>query len=110
MVALGVEDRDRGVGERGRVDDEAAGGFACLVDPVDDFVIPVALMETRLHGKCLAIVLDIGQCLVAVDVGLAFAQQIEVGAIQDVDQTDHWTVLPRLWWGPIPDGQRWAGW
>ncbi len=88
-----VEDRDRGVGERGRVDGDATGGVPRLVNPVDDLVLVVALVEAeverQLPGQGAAVALDIGQGLVAVDVGLAPAEQVEVGAVQHINEAAH---------------------
>ena len=67
--------------------------FARLVNPVDDLVFTVRLMkaelESELSGELAAIGLDIGKRFVAVDVRLALAEQIQVGAVQHVDDAAH---------------------
>ena len=78
-----IEDGDRGVGEGSRIDRKAAGGLARLVDPVDDLVFAVALVEAQLELELIrqlaAVRLDIGQGLVAVDLGLTLAQRFRLG-------------------------------
>ena len=82
-----VEDGDRGVGEGARVDDDAAGALPRLVDPVDDLVFAVALVEAeaelQLRRQRAAGGLDVGESLVPVDMRLALAQKIEVRTVED---------------------------
>ena len=102
-----VEDGDGGVREGGRVDDDAAGRFARFVDPVDDLVFAVALMEADvepvLAGYAPAFRLHVGQGLVAVDCGLALAEQVQVRTVQDVDQAAHGILT---WAGKSPSGRQ----
>ncbi len=69
-----VEDGDRGVGEGGGVDDDAGGASAASMDPVDDLVLAIALMELdrqpELAADAAAVRLDVGQRLAAVNVRL----------------------------------------
>src|SRR3954452_5806076 len=62
-----VEDRDRGVRERSRVDDKTGCDLTGFMDPVDDLVLAVALMkaqfQAQLAGERAAVALDIGQSL-----------------------------------------------
>src|SRR3954464_4590851 len=77
----------------GGIDHDAGRNFSCLVDPVDDLVFAVRLVKAKfksvLAGDLAAIGLDIGKRFVAVDVRLAFAKEIEVGAVQYVDEAVH---------------------
>jgi len=74
-----IEDRDRGMGEGGRIDDDGPGRLPGLVDPVDQFVLPVRLMEANfeaeLGAKRHAVALDVRQRLVSVEMGLALAER-----------------------------------
>ena len=84
-----VEDGDGSVGEGGGVDDDAGGASAASMDPVDDLVFAVALAELDLEPElgpyAAAVRLDVGQRLAAVNLRLALAEQIEIGAVQDGD-------------------------
>src|SRR6266404_9066511 len=88
-----VEDRNRRMRECGRIDHDATCNFPCLVNPVDDLVFTVRLVKakvkSKLSGDLAAIGLDSGKSFVTVDVGLAFAEQIQVGTVQHVDDTVH---------------------
>ena len=46
-----IQDGDRGMAERRRIDDDAAGDLARLVDPVDEFVFAVALVAADLQSQ-----------------------------------------------------------
>src|SRR5580658_279613 len=46
-----VQHGDRGVAERRRIDDDAAGDLSRFVDPVDDFVFAIALMATEFKAQ-----------------------------------------------------------
>jgi hypothetical protein len=48
-----------------------------------------AKLKSELPGDPAAISLDIGKSLVAVDVRLAFAKQIQVRTVQHVDDAAH---------------------
>lgn len=62
-------------------------------DPVDDLVLTVRLVEAQVQaefaGERAARRLHVGEGLAAVDVRLALAEQVQVRAVQDVDQTTH---------------------
>ena len=66
---------------------------ARLVDPVDDLVFAVALVEAevqaQLGGQRPAVPLHVGQGLVALDVRLPLAQQVQVGAVEYEDEAAH---------------------
>src|SRR5580704_14696720 len=88
-----VEDRDRRMRECSRIDHDAACGFSCLVNPVDDLVFTVRLVKAKLKselsGHPAAISLDISKSFMSVDVGLALAKQIQIGTVQHVDHAAH---------------------
>ena len=84
-----IEDGDRRVGEGGGIDDDAGGALAGAVNPVDDLVFAIALMKLdrkpKFAADAAAVRFDVGQRLAAVDLRLALAEQIEIGAVQDND-------------------------
>ena len=92
----GIEDRYRRMRERGRVDDDAAGPLPRFVNPVDDLVLGIALVKRDFEPELLpdtaAIGLDVREGFIAVDRGLALAEEVQVGTVQDVDDTAHWGV------------------
>ena len=63
------------------------------MDPVDDLAFVVGLAERDLEaaagGEPPAQLLDIGERLVTVDVGLTHAEQVQVRPVQDVDPLAH---------------------
>src|SRR5208282_5662073 len=92
-----VEDGDRRVGEGSRIDDDAGRASPRFVDPVDDLVLAIALMELDLEPELAAdapaIRLDLGEHLAAVNLRLALAEQVEIGTVQDSDNRAH--AIPR---------------
>jgi hypothetical protein len=58
----------------------SGGGLTNLMDPVDDLVFPIALVEAQLEvrfgGQRPAIALQVGQSFVAVDMRLPLPQQV----------------------------------
>lgn len=79
----GIEDGDRRMGECGGIDHDSNGVVPCFVNPVDDFVLAIALMEpdvvAEFPSNATAISLHIGKRLVAIDMRLTLAEKIEVG-------------------------------
>jgi hypothetical protein len=77
------------VGEGGRVDDDPGGFGPRRVDPVDDLVLGVRLVEADLEPDLgpepPAVGLDVGERLAPVDLGLALAEQVQVRSVQDID-------------------------
>ena len=77
------------MGEGGGIDDDAGGALARAVNPVDELVFAIALMKLDRKPEFLAdataVRFDIGQRLAAVDLRLALAEQVEIGAVQDHD-------------------------
>jgi hypothetical protein len=63
------------------------------VNPVDDLVFAIALaefdIEFQLRGDFPAIVFDILERIVTIDVRLALPEQIEIGTIENVDKAAH---------------------
>src|SRR5690242_17520330 len=96
-----------------RVDDNAVSTLTSLVDPVDDLVLSIALVELDVEIKlpchAPAIHLDVRESLIPIDRRLALSQQVQVGAVQDVDDAAHcvflslWCVLASA---KAPDGAR----
>src|SRR5579871_4686722 len=89
----GVEDRDRGVGECARIDEDRARRVASFMDPVDDLVFPVALMKTELQpklgGERSAIGLDVPERLMSVETRFALPEQVQVRSVQNIDKPAH---------------------
>src|SRR6185369_7665612 len=84
-----IEHRYRGVGQRTGVEDDAVGGFARLLYPVDEltFVVGLPKLDLQVEGRRSgeAPLLDIGQGVVAVNRRITHSEQIEVGTVQDID-------------------------
>jgi hypothetical protein len=63
------------------------------VNPVDDLVFTVRLVKAKLEsvlfGNPATVSLDIGKSFVTVDVRLAFAEQIQVGTVQYINDAAH---------------------
>src|SRR5215813_9400074 len=89
-----VADGDRGMGIRARVDDDAGGLFGGgLVDQVHDLALVVRLAEfdreLMAPGGFAAKLLHVPERRAAIGLWLAGAEQIEVGAVEDVDGFRH---------------------
>src|ERR1700752_3766219 len=84
-----VEQRDRGMGQRTRVQNDAVGRFARLLDPVDQLPFMIGLPEIDLEAECSgpggAALLDIAERVLPVYRRLADPEQIKIGAVQDED-------------------------
>ncbi len=63
------------------------------MDPVDELILAITLLEPQLQvqllGQCAAIALHISQRFVAIDVRLALAQKVEVRTVQDINDAAH---------------------
>jgi len=86
-----IVQRDRGVRVAARVDDDPRGLVGMrLVDEIDQLAFAVGLpaigLETELRGGLSAKLLDIGKPRMAIGLGLAGPQQIEVGAVKHVNR------------------------
>lgn len=82
-----VKQGDRGVGVACGVDDQGGGLFAGLMDLFDQLALVVGLPEDhdRVAGGTFAHCTNVGEGLMSVDVGLAGPKQVEVRAVQDVE-------------------------
>jgi hypothetical protein len=83
-----VEERERGEGEGGGVDEDAGAFVDRLVDEGDEFLFAVGLGEDdgALSRGLPADVLEIGEGGGAVDLGFALAEAVEVGTVEDLDR------------------------
>src|SRR3954467_13520105 len=81
------------MGESRGIHHDADSRLARLMDPVDQLVFPVRLvkahLQRELRGYPPTISLHIRKRLVAVDVGLTLAEQIEIWPVEDVDKATH---------------------
>src|SRR5262245_5935584 len=79
--------------ERGRIDYDADGASARLVNPVDQLKLGVSLAEfdiqSQLSAHAAALGFYVGQRLTSVDFGLAVAEQVQVRAVQNIDDRIH---------------------
>src|SRR4029077_4220675 len=79
------------------------------MNPVDKLKLGIGLAEfdgqTQLSGRSPALGLYLGQRLASVDFGLALAEQIQVGAVQNIDDRVH-VVGVRMLLEPTPWGTR----
>src|SRR6185295_19180458 len=84
-----VANGEAGMAVRARVHQRAVGASAQRVHSVDDLTFAVVLRErdldTELLGDGQEIFLDVGKGLVPVKLGLAYAEEIEIGPIDDGD-------------------------
>ena len=92
-----IEDRNGGVGKRGRIDHDACRVLPRLMYPIDNLELGIALQEPNgeamLDRNAGAIALHICQCFMAVDRWLSFSKKIEVGAVKHVDEFAHGRFL-----------------
>src|SRR5712664_882042 len=96
-----VQDGDRRMRECGGIDCDAGGSLAGLMNPIDDFIFPIALMELQFQfvfgGDTPTGSFHVGECFMPVDGGLTFAEQIEVRSVDDVDKSFHAQILRNRW-------------
>src|SRR6202021_131760 len=101
-----IEDGDRRMGEGGGIDDDCGGAPAGAVNPVNDLVFAIALVkldrEPKFCSDAATIRFDIGKRLAAIDLGLALAEQIEIGTVQAHDDRIH--ALPPATADLVPQG------
>ena len=80
-----VKDRNRGMSKRTRIDDDASCDLPCLVNPIDDLILTIALMkayvELEFGRKFAAIGLNIGQSFMAINSRLSLTQEIKIGSV-----------------------------
>src|ERR1700722_11977438 len=93
----GIEDGDRGVAVSPCVKDHRLACAPRVLDPGDEITFVVGLTEMQRHvftaRCCRKARLDIGKRLVAIDIRLTAAEQIEVGSVEDVNRLDHGALL-----------------
>ena len=70
----GIEDRDRGVGQRAGIQNDAVGRLARLMDPIDELTLMVGLAELDRQVESSGLRFD----RMAIDVGLAGEQQVSL--------------------------------
>src|ERR1700747_3344435 len=84
-----VEHCHRGVGQRPGIENDAVGGFARLLDPVDELALVIGLPTLELQfercGADEASLLDVGQSIMAINRGIPYSEQIEVGTVQNIN-------------------------
>jgi hypothetical protein len=89
----GIKDGNRRVGQRAGVDDDRSGLIAGRVDRANDLMFRVALhgleAVAQAFGQAGAGFLDISEGVMAVNLWLAFAQQIEVWTIDQENRLAH---------------------
>ena len=75
------------------INDDSSCTQAGLVDPVDELELRIGLAKLDLQAQICtcpsACRLDVRQCFAAIDFGLSAAEQIQVWAVQDVDDWPH---------------------
>src|SRR5579875_233341 len=83
----GVENRDRGGGVAGGIDDDAVGVLARLLDPLDELAFLIRLpeidRETEHRAALHARLLDIGERVAAIGFGLAHAEEVEIRTVKN---------------------------
>src|ERR1044072_1426616 len=80
------EQGDRGVRIGAGIDHDAGITFACRLDAVDQRALVVALEELDFYPQTVGFgtagLLDVGERLASVDLGLPLAQHVEVGPVE----------------------------
>src|SRR6202041_766551 len=89
----GIEQRDRMKRKSRRVDGNAKLGSARLVQPVDQGRFRVGLPEVDLEPVLLALfdaaLFDVVEGVASVDFGFTYAEQVQVGSVEDQDRSSH---------------------
>ena len=81
-----VPERDTGMGEGGRIEDQEIDPFVpCLVNPFNQFVFRVALEAEQMMAclGCLFVqpLVDLGQARTAIGAGFTAAEPVQVGSV-----------------------------
>src|SRR5262245_5079839 len=88
-----VQNGNRGVGKRARVDDDCDRAFARFVNPIDQLEFGVALLELdgepEFGSQPPAIRLDVGKGLTPVNMRFTGAEQIQIRSVEDKDGIAH---------------------
>src|SRR3546814_10688416 len=82
----GIHDGDRGVRIGARIDYDAVVAAARALDPSDQLALAVGLAalggKAPALGMAAAALLDIGEGLSPVDIGLAASEHVQIGAVE----------------------------
>lgn len=94
----GIAQRHARVREPAGVDDDELGGLARFVDAVDNGAFMVGLEVVHCEAEALALGFgcgdDVGERCAAVNGGLARAEEVQVGAVDEEDVFRHGCVFP----------------
>src|SRR5690606_6021422 len=93
-----VEQRNRPERQAGRIDDDAGADIDRLMDPVDELMLCIGLMEPQrpVAGRFSAHCLDLVERRGPVDFRLTLAQAIEVWPVEDKNRLcGHLRSFPR---------------
>ena len=94
-------DADRRVRVGAGIDDHTLRLGSRVMDEPDNAAFEITLMEHHIQVRCLgqrpAVALYIGHRVLVRHPGPVCAEQIEIGSIDDVDQTAHGGSLGFLW-------------
>src|SRR5712675_141259 len=100
------------MGQRPGIQNDPLGRFARLLDPVDELAFMIGLpkfdLEVERSSPCEAALLNIRQRVMSVNRWIAHPEQIEIGAVQDVDARQ-WSpprTIPRLYHGADVERER----
>ena len=84
----GVQHGNRAEGESCRINDDSALLFECLLEPIDHLSFMIGLAEVTLKVKVVrqspATFLDVRQGCCSIEMRLAPAEHVQIGAIEDV--------------------------
>lgn len=96
-----IANRDTGMGESARVDDDYVDVTSGLMDTVDDGALPIRLEGIELGPEIRALLLrgfdDVVEGRTAVQLRLSRAEQIEVWAVDEEDAANHCAVDAPVW-------------
>src|ERR1700722_10611934 len=88
-----IHDRDRGMRERRRIDDDTSDGLPRLVNSIDELMFGVALLEsqreTQFAGKRPALRLHIREGLVTANMRVTYAEQAQSWPVEDQNSRSH---------------------
>lgn len=80
--------RNGGMGERRRIQDDAACRFARLLNPVDQFPFVIGLPENGLESMAFGPrrhhLADLAKCRAAINFRLALPQEVEGRPVEDI--------------------------
>ena len=89
----GIEHAIRGVSEGRGIDDHTGGADTGLLQPVDHLMLGIGLAKHQPEPSGLshfaAGALHVSERIAAIDSRLAYAEQVQVRSVQDVDSASH---------------------